>query len=371
MTPTIMSKRQRTRSGGGVDEASRSLDDPSSSTSASVAAPTAFISPTPRGQSGDDTSINIRRKNARFVLNIGGQIFSTSKQTLICGSAFFSAAFQGQFSDGEDEDAEYYVDRCPDVFPILLKYMRSNLLVCNDRNLLAEVLIEAEFFGIDILLEEVKLQCYANLHSKLAGTILTSNEVLAEAAKEFPTTKELVSHKQFPAIYYEVAIFNKVISTEMLPEDTYVEYGRDKRHWRAYQMATYQRGIDDPEIIVEPLVRLESRLISWNKIDFRCPVVRWDRVGVSSSSQIVPLSFALKNFFLDNTVWSLVHKKHVSFEKGMDFEYMATVDGKEKTLHPSFLEIKENDRGEISVEGYGFTTTNQLINVREFSNFLR
>jgi hypothetical protein len=59
-------------------------------------------------------------------LNIGGTIFVTSLDTMMLEqNTFFSAMFSEEFHQQPDQDGEYYVDRDPAYFPIILNHMRG------------------------------------------------------------------------------------------------------------------------------------------------------------------------------------------------------------------------------------------------------
>mmetsp|Transcript_29217 Transcript_29217/g.42890 ORF Transcript_29217/g.42890 Transcript_29217/m.42890 type:complete len:378 (-) Transcript_29217:231-1364(-) len=120
------------------------------------------------------------RNNAgeRIKLDVGGTIFHTSIATLTGCSAYFQSKFSVQWgfdeSDGDYlEDNVIFVDQNPEPFKVLLAYMREGCVDC--RKLTRNVLLQAEFLGIDTLLSAVKYRCYANKFPEFSGG---ANEVI-------------------------------------------------------------------------------------------------------------------------------------------------------------------------------------------------
>lgn len=99
----------------------------------------------------------------RVTIDVGGQLFVTSISTLTGASAYFSHAFSDRWqADGQEM---LFLDRDPEPFGHLLSYMRSRALELpeSDPALCRRVLHEAEFFGVESLLTEVK--AVAHRHS--------------------------------------------------------------------------------------------------------------------------------------------------------------------------------------------------------------
>ena len=96
---------------------------------------------------------------SKITLDIGGTRFFTSPATLTAHSSFFRNALSGRFADTNVPDSGYFVDRSPEVFPLLLDYMRSGKLVCDksDRELTQKLILEADFYGLDELAAQIKL----------------------------------------------------------------------------------------------------------------------------------------------------------------------------------------------------------------------
>ena len=109
-------------------------------------------------------------EDTRVVINAGGKLFETSTTTLLAsGSGYFEGllgstgeTMRGKKrarvgADGDDDAAsrrELFVDRDPDIFGDVLKYMRGNRLpaaVRADAHRLDDLKAEAEFFAYDRL----------------------------------------------------------------------------------------------------------------------------------------------------------------------------------------------------------------------------
>ena len=109
-------------------------------------------------------------EDTRVIINAGGKLFETSTTTLLAsGSGYFEGllgstgeTMRGKkrariSADGDDDAAsrrELFVDRDPEVFGDLLKYMRGNRLpaaVRADAHRLDDLKAEAEFFAYDRL----------------------------------------------------------------------------------------------------------------------------------------------------------------------------------------------------------------------------
>ena len=103
-----------------------------------------------------------RTSSDHVVLNVGGSTFTTTASTLSASCSYFARLFSNEWSGSSDErgDDPIFIDRDPDAFKHLLSCMRNHciLLPEADMDLCKRVLLEAEFFGVDWLLRDVKHQ---------------------------------------------------------------------------------------------------------------------------------------------------------------------------------------------------------------------
>lgn len=121
-------------------------------------------------------------------LNVGGERFSTSKQTLTWqpthhahphashahGAAppsenFFTSLLSGRISSLKDESGAIFIDRDPKLFRVILHYLRTKNLSFKDVDL-KQLLHEAEFYGIGSLIQ--KLSLCAELDQPGCGDVL-------------------------------------------------------------------------------------------------------------------------------------------------------------------------------------------------------
>ena len=109
-------------------------------------------------------------RSDRVELNVGGQIFCTTRSTLTGSSSYFERMWStGTWSEVGEETI--FLDRDGDVFRILLSAMRSGpgsgiaLLPRHDQSLCVRIFRDSEYFGIDWLLTEVKIAAQKHLHA--------------------------------------------------------------------------------------------------------------------------------------------------------------------------------------------------------------
>jgi len=109
----------------------------------------------------DATSPHKRRRTAQdcVVLDVGGTLFKSTISTLTSSCTYFASLFSHEWAPAS-ESREIYLDRDPDAFKVLLSCLRNHvaLLPETDPDLCKRVLLEAEFFGVEWLLRDVKHQ---------------------------------------------------------------------------------------------------------------------------------------------------------------------------------------------------------------------
>ncbi|KXJ08368.1 BTB/POZ domain-containing protein KCTD21 [Exaiptasia diaphana] len=89
-------------------------------------------------------------------LNVGGQFFTTSLQTLTKDAgSMLHAMFSGRFDTKPAEDGSYFIDRDGTCFRYILNYLRTGKLLLPDDELVGkEVLEEAKFYQIQGIVDE-------------------------------------------------------------------------------------------------------------------------------------------------------------------------------------------------------------------------
>lgn len=118
----------------------------------------------------------------RIVIDVGGTKFVTATQTLKSNSTYFTSLLSGEWmeSSSNDDGQELFLDQDPVTFGKLLGFMRRGMLKIEDIDI--DVLILAEFLGLERLLLGVKVRWYCNIGK---GPVdLESDEAIAAAFDE-------------------------------------------------------------------------------------------------------------------------------------------------------------------------------------------
>ncbi|KAK3749974.1 hypothetical protein QZH41_008463, partial [Actinostola sp. cb2023] len=91
-------------------------------------------------------------------LNVGGQVFTTSLQTLTKDAgSMLHAMFSGRFDTKPAEDGSYFIDRDGTCFRYILNYLRTGKLILPDDKLIREeVLEEAKFYQVQGIVEKLE-----------------------------------------------------------------------------------------------------------------------------------------------------------------------------------------------------------------------
>ena len=112
------------------------------------------------------SSPNKRTLADRLNLDVGGVKFTSAVTTLSSNSAYFAALFSDNWSSENNGMDEIFLDQDPDAFRKLLAYMRQGMIDVSDVD--KNVLLLAEFLGVERLLLAVKIRAYRNLHPRIA-----------------------------------------------------------------------------------------------------------------------------------------------------------------------------------------------------------
>ena len=148
-----------------------------------------------RAREGVSTSAS----GGRVQLNVGGTTFSTTIDTLTLNSRYFKETFSSEHFAPKAEDDEIFLDRDPCAFATLLKIMRSRssvlLPIQSDPELCKAVLIEAEYFGVEWLLSEVKAQATRNLdYLDVPSKFISEPSVETQLVEEFNSKYLSIEH---------------------------------------------------------------------------------------------------------------------------------------------------------------------------------
>ena len=168
------------------------------------AAPSSAGTPAPKQpRVGDATPVTAARPHGRVVLDVGGTRFVSSRTTLERASTYFASLLARW---DEDTDEPLFIDSDADAFQVLLSYMRLGALTLpqHDEALCARVLLQAEYLGMESLLDEVKAVAYANMHGNEAR-----QEDVRPAATAFDedvgTLQDAIRAKVLPARFFAPA----------------------------------------------------------------------------------------------------------------------------------------------------------------------
>jgi hypothetical protein len=93
---------------------------------------------------------------SKIKLNVGGKIFTTSLSTLTMEkNTYFSLMFSENFNTQPDEDGEYFIDRNPEHFHLILDYLRNPTKEVNlnemTKKQLEDFHYEVDFYAIHSL----------------------------------------------------------------------------------------------------------------------------------------------------------------------------------------------------------------------------
>ena len=94
-------------------------------------------------------------KAAIVRLNVGGRLFATSRETLTKSAAYFDPFLAGRLPHATDDSGALFIDRSPELFRIILQYMRASTVPPQSvlRTLKHDLLAECQFFGLPNLVD--------------------------------------------------------------------------------------------------------------------------------------------------------------------------------------------------------------------------
>ncbi|KAH8855059.1 BTB/POZ domain-containing protein KCTD3 [Schistosoma japonicum] len=106
-------------------------------------------------------------------LNVGGRKFSTSRNTLLWNkNSFFSILLDGALPTMRDESGAIFIDRDPDMFSVILNYLRTGELNLNGVDI-TSLKNEAQFYALDSLVRKLSL-CEENLLGRCGNLLFHS-----------------------------------------------------------------------------------------------------------------------------------------------------------------------------------------------------
>lgn len=121
-------------------------------------------SPSAEGPSG--VALQPRATDVRIKLLVGERLFTTTEQTLVAESAYFTSLLSGRWASTLD-DGSYFIDSDPSLFEHILRSLRHSICPIfydqargHDFGLYLALQAEASYFGIPRLYEWLKNKRY-------------------------------------------------------------------------------------------------------------------------------------------------------------------------------------------------------------------
>ncbi|GAB0136484.1 hypothetical protein EsDP_00004784 [Epichloe bromicola] len=121
-------------------------------------------SPSAKGSS--EVALQPRATDVRVKLLVGERLFTTTEQTLVAESAYFTSLLSGRWASTL-EDGSYFIDSDPSLFEHILRYLRHSIcpifydqLRGHDFGLYLALQAEARYFGIPRLHEWLENKRY-------------------------------------------------------------------------------------------------------------------------------------------------------------------------------------------------------------------
>ncbi|XP_065372191.1 BTB/POZ domain-containing protein KCTD3 [Calliphora vicina] len=146
-------------------------------------------------------------------LNVGGQRFSTSRQTLTwIPDTFFTALLSGRISSLKDETGAIFIDRDPSLFSIILNYLRTKEIDIKNCEIRA-LRHESEYYGLTPLVKRLAL-CEDLNHSS-CGDVLFYGFLPAPAIP--PNDNIVVNQQQGCSSIDSNSPRNNAVSSSAIP----------------------------------------------------------------------------------------------------------------------------------------------------------
>lgn len=104
-------------------------------------------------------------------LNVGGKVFTTTKMTLITHEpdSMLARMFDSEWNHWRDEGGAILIDRSPEYFEVIMNYLRTQEVVVDEGVNLKGVLLEAKFYGLVSMVEELSEMMAKKMKMKVEG----------------------------------------------------------------------------------------------------------------------------------------------------------------------------------------------------------
>ena len=185
-------------------------------------------------------------------LNIGGQFFTTSLETMKKDpGSMLHAMFSGRFDTKPAEDGSYFIDRDGTHFRYILNYLRSGqLVVPEDKIVRRELLTEAEFYQIQGIIDELKPHPFE-------GSIILSTEQCQTLTDWLKDTLTSASHNYaliyrasrdgWAATNFHACCDRKGPTVTVVKSGNWIFGGYTEQHWECKFSLQYWGGVQGPQ----------------------------------------------------------------------------------------------------------------------------
>lgn len=121
------------------------------------------------GPSTTTTAREEKKVGSRIVLDVGGTKFTTTMTTLVAlePNSVLAKMFNSSFSTEPEADGSYFIDRSGASFGLILNWLRDGKIPDLDLRPEDELLIEAEFYGLEKLTKFIQTRRQEKLTEKL------------------------------------------------------------------------------------------------------------------------------------------------------------------------------------------------------------
>jgi len=87
-------------------------------------------------------------------VNVGGCIYQTTRTTLCLGGAYWNAVVEHL----RPEEKELFIDRDGTHFRYILNFMRGSNVLPEDRTVIRELIVEAEYYAMPALKQNAQMR---------------------------------------------------------------------------------------------------------------------------------------------------------------------------------------------------------------------
>ncbi|XP_020624692.1 BTB/POZ domain-containing protein KCTD21-like [Orbicella faveolata] len=173
-------------------------------------------------------------------LNVGGQLFLTSLETLKKDpGSMLHAMFSGRFDTKPSEDGSYFIDRDGTYFRYILNYFRTGrLIVPKDEIIRKELLAEAEFYQVEGIIKALTARPFQDsviLSSDQGRTLmnwLKETGALTDVTMASDNLSYRASRNGWAASNFHSCCDNKGPTVTVIKSGNYIFGGYTEQEWK-------------------------------------------------------------------------------------------------------------------------------------------